>query len=256
MSDKIVVFSGGFDPIHSGHIALIKEAQKLGRVILALNSDEWLQRKKGREFLSFHERKTILSEFKNILAVIGFDDSDNSACDAIRQAKEMFPNNQIVFANGGDRTKENIPEMDMYGDDPQVEFAFSIGGDMKMNSSSWILKNWKSPTEERIWGDSMTYHDSENAKVKRLILQPGKSISMQYHNHRSEFWFIENGVGKITTLDENEKEVTQRRLEKHEYTHVPKGSWHRLHNVSETEQLEVIEIQYGEICEESDIVRK
>lgn len=252
--DNIVVFSGGFDPIHSGHIELIKEARKLGRVILALNSDEWLRRKKGREFLPFEERKAILEEFKDILCVIGFDDSDNSASDAIRQAKEMFPNNKIIFANGGDRTAENIPEQIAFQDDHKVEFAFGIGGNMKMNSSSWILKNWKSPTEERIWGDSITYHESVNAKVKRLIIKPGKSISMQYHNKREEFWFIEEGQGQLFRLIENE-ENSIKTLYKHDSYVVRLGEWHRLENVGSTD-LCVIEIQYGNECNELDIIRK
>jgi cytidyltransferase-like protein len=246
------VFSGGFDPIHSGHIELIKEARKLGRVILALNSDEWLRRKKGKEFLPFTERKTILDQFKDILCVIGFDDSDNSASDAIRQAREMFPNQKVIFANGGDRTAENIPEQIAFQDDPMVEFAFSIGGDDKKNSSSWILKNWKSPTEERIWGDSMTYHESPNAKVKRLIIKPGKGISMQYHLKRSEFWFIEEGHGEI--IDIYLRHERHREIKKHQHYFVNTGDWHQIINTGK-EDLCIIEIQYGEYCTEEDIIR-
>ena len=135
MSDNIIVFTGGFDPIHSGHIEAIKEAQKLGRVIIGLNSDEWLIRKKGKSFMPFEERKAVLDQFKNVLCVIGFDDSDNSASDAIRQAREMFPKNKVIFVNGGDRTKSNIPEMNAFLNDSMVEFHFSVGGDNKKNSS-------------------------------------------------------------------------------------------------------------------------
>ena len=109
--ENIVVFTGGFDPVHSGHISCIKEARKLGRVIIGLNSDEWLTRKKGKPFMSFEERKTVLEQFKNVLCVIEFDDSNNTASDAIRQAMKMFPNNKIIFVNGGDRTENNITEI-------------------------------------------------------------------------------------------------------------------------------------------------
>lgn len=254
MNDNIIVFTGGFDPIHSGHIEAIKHAQSLGRVILGLNSDDWLIRKKGKPFMPFEERKAVLDEFKNILAVIGFDDSDNSACDAIQKAKDMFPKHKIIFVNGGDRTPSNIPEMDRFKDDPLVEFHFGIGGEYKKNSSSWILSEWKHPAETRIWGKFMTYYDSKQAKVKRLVIEPGKSISMQYHNQRAEFWFIENGSGKLTTLVED-REISLRILEKHQYYHVDVGQWHRLENVGDVD-LEVIEIQYGKSCIESDIVRK
>jgi cytidyltransferase-like protein len=252
--DNIVVFTGGFDPIHSGHIEAIKHAQSLGRVILGLNSDEWLTRKKGKPFMPFEERKAVLDQFKNILSVIGFDDSDNSACDAIIQTKKMFPNHKIIFVNGGDRTKTNIPEMERFKDDPLVDFAFSVGGNNKKNSSSWILSEWKHPSEGRVWGQFMTYYESSQAKVKRLEIDPGKSISMQYHSRRAEFWFIEDGVGKLFTMD-GENEVTKYRLEKHDSYHVRKGEWHRLENIG-NQQLHVIEIQYGEYCDEEDIVRK
>lgn len=252
--DDVIVFTGGFDPIHSGHIEAIKEAQKLGRVIIGLNSDDWLIRKKGKPFMSFEERFAVLDQFKNILCVIGFDDSDDSASDAIRQARQMFPKSKVIFVNGGDRTKSNIPEMVTFKDDPMVEFHFSVGGDNKKNSSSWILSEWKHPTETRGWGKFMTYYTSPEAKVKRLVLEPGKSISMQYHNKRAEFWFIEQGVGKLLTMD-GDKEIMKRRLQKHDSYHVEVGEWHRLENVG-TENLYVIEIQYGDECNEEDIIRK
>lgn len=253
MGNKIL-FTGGFDPIHSGHISVIKEAQKLGEVILGLNSDEWLRRKKGKEFLSFNERKSILDEFKNIVKVIEFDDSDDSACNAIQKVLDYYPNDNIIFVNGGDRIKSNIPEIEKFKDNPRVKFKFKIGGDIKKNSSSWILKNWINHTEKRVWGDSITYHESNESKVKRLIIEPNKSISMQYHNNRNEFWFVEEGLGKLTTL-ENDQEIFLKFLEKHTYFHVPKGVWHKLYNNNNT-NLEIIEIQYGEKCSEIDIIRK
>jgi mannose-6-phosphate isomerase-like protein (cupin superfamily) len=109
-------------------------------------------------------------------------------------------------------------------------------------------------SESRVWGKFETYYESKESKVKRLIIEPSKSISMQYHSRRAEFWFVESGVGKIYTLV-NDQEVFQRLLNKHEYYRVDVGKWHRLENIGNSD-LEIIEIQYGEECTEEDIVRR
>lgn len=138
----VVIVSGGFDPIHSGHIQYINEAKKLGDILyVAPNTDEWLTKKKGKPFLNWTERAIILSNLKSVDFIIEFDDSDGSAKDAILHVRERNPLAKIIFANGGDRTKNNIPEMDLKDDN--LEFIFGVGGETKANSSSWILKNWK-----------------------------------------------------------------------------------------------------------------
>ena len=111
---KIIVVSGGFDPIHSGHIRYLNNARLLGDVlIVGLNSDSWLQRKKGKEFMPIEERSAIVSNLKCVDDVITFDDSDNSAKDAIVQVRNRYPNAHLIFANGGDRTSGNIPEKEL-----------------------------------------------------------------------------------------------------------------------------------------------
>lgn len=252
--NNICLFTGGFDPVHSGHIKVIDEASRLGKVVIGINSDEWLIRKKGQPFMPANERKTILSQFRNVSHVIEFDDSDNTACDAIQKTKKLFPDNQIIFVNGGDRTLSNVPEMRDFQNDPQVRFEFEVGGSEKLNSSSWILSEWKHPSKFRQWGKFTTYYDSKQSKVKRLIIEPKKSISMQYHNQRSEFWFIESGKGNLYTMTDN-GETLLKRLDKHDSYHIEVGQWHRLENPEST-PLEVIEIQYGNLCVEEDIVRK
>ena len=89
MSDIILV-SGGFDPIHSGHIKLINDANKYGDVVVLLNSDQWLRNKKGKEFLPFSERKIIMQNIKGVLEVIEFNDNDKTCIDGIKKAKSLF----------------------------------------------------------------------------------------------------------------------------------------------------------------------
>ena len=89
---RIVVVSGGFDPIHSGHIDYIKSARKLGdKVVVALNSDNWLKRKKGSFFMPFHERKVILEQMSSVDQVIDFIDDDiGSALNALKKIKKLY----------------------------------------------------------------------------------------------------------------------------------------------------------------------
>lgn len=139
---KYYIVSGGFDPIHEGHIAMIAEsARQSDGVIVLANSDEWLCRKKGKNFYTFDTRCIILQNIKGVIDVIAFDDSDNSACDGIRKARQKCPDAELFFANGGDRTKDNIPETSVCNE-CGVTVVFGVGGENKANSSSWILNKW------------------------------------------------------------------------------------------------------------------
>jgi D-beta-D-heptose 7-phosphate kinase/D-beta-D-heptose 1-phosphate adenosyltransferase len=142
-AETYYLVSGGFDPVHEGHISLIKAAaQKSDGVIILLNSDDWLIRKKGKNFMSAKSRKIICESIKNVVEVLEFDDKDNSACDGIIKARKKYPDAVLVFANGGDRTKDNIPEIPVCKEQ-NVILEFGVGGTDKANSSSWILKNWR-----------------------------------------------------------------------------------------------------------------
>lgn len=137
------IVSGGFDPIHEGHIEMIKSsATASDGVIVLINSDSWLCRKKGKNFHSLTTRRAILENLKGVIDVLEFDDSDNSASDGIRKARKKYPAERLVFANGGDRGKDNIPEIPACKE-CGVELKFGVGGNTKQNSSSWILKDWK-----------------------------------------------------------------------------------------------------------------
>jgi len=255
---KIVLITGGFDPLHSGHIAYIKAARELGdSLIIGLNSDEWLRRKKGQEFMPWEERATIIAELNNVDRVINFNDSDNSAKDAIKKVRALHPHAQIIFANGGDRTKDNIPEMDLLSEMLHLDFVFGVGGEDKKNSSSWILQEWKTPKTERAWGYYRVLHEvGANTKLKELTVMPKTCLSMQRHDSRAEFWFVAEGQATVYTLDEasTDQEI-KCSLTMHEHTFIKVDEWHQLCN--ETNQhLKLIEIQYGERCVEEDIERK
>ena len=244
---KIVLVTGGFDPIHSGHIAYFKAARTLGNMlIVGLNSDDWLTRKKGQPFMPWNERLCVINNLAMVDEVYTFNDDDGSACHFIQQVRAHYPDAELVFANGGDRTKDNIPEM-VFDD---VEFVFGVGGEDKKNSSSWILQEWKAPKTERTWGYYRVLHEVPGTKVKELTVNPGQKLSMQRHKQRAEFWFVSEGVATVK-WDEHGHTT----IKKHGTDVIYKEEWHQL--INNTDQpLKIIEIQYGEACDESDIERR
>ncbi len=249
---KIVVVSGGFDPIHSGHIDYLKSAKDHGDLlIVALNSDIWLTKKKSKPFMPFFERKIILENLSFVDEVISFDDDDLGSCiNALEKVKSMHPNDEVIFANGGDRNKENIPEMSV----KDIRFIFGVGGSNKRNSSSIILKNWNYYKEDRLWGTFYNLFEDDDVKVKELIVKPGEGMSFQKHFKRNEIWLVSKGKCVVNySLDtpENRKNI---QLDKFDDYHVPVGKWHQIVNPFE-ETCHLIEIQYGEACVEEDIER-
>ena len=140
--EKVSLVTGGFDPIHSGHISYFSRAKDFSDfLVVGLNTEEWLTKKKGQYFQSWKERAEIISHLTVVDAVITVpDDDEGSACGAIAKCLEIA--DTVIFCNGGDRGKSNTPEIIKYDNDPRVEFQFGIGGDDKKNSSSWILKGY------------------------------------------------------------------------------------------------------------------
>ncbi|MDA8865600.1 adenylyltransferase/cytidyltransferase family protein [Gammaproteobacteria bacterium] len=252
---KLIVVSGGFDPIHSGHIAYFKSAKSHGdKLIVALNSDAWLGKKKGKFFMPFDERKTIIESIKYVDEVFCFqDDSKGSCTNALEKIKKSYPNDDIYFANGGDRDKKNIPEMSVSG----INFLFGVGGDDKKNSSSWILNKWQYYFEERQWGSFINLFETKNIKVKELIVEPGKSMSFQRHFKRNEIWLVSEGSCIVSYTEKktivNEKKEVQ--LKKFDHYLVPIKHWHQISNPFKV-KTRIIEIQYGKDCSEDDIERE
>ena len=138
---KIVAISGGFDPVHVGHVRMIKAAAKLGDVIIITNSDEWLKRKKGYIFMPWIERQEILAEFKGVIDVIEAWDEDDTVCKTLERVKPD------IFANGGDRKGDNTPEVELCID-LGIELAWNVGGD-KIQSSSDLVSRMKKIKEKK-----------------------------------------------------------------------------------------------------------
>jgi len=250
---KIVVVSGGFDPIHSGHIEYLKSAKQHGdKLIVALNSDSWLEKKKGKPFMSFNERRSIIEAIEYVDEVMHFNDDKKGSCiNALQKIKKLYPDDEIFFANGGDRNSKNIPEMSVSG----IEFLFSVGGDDKKNSSSWILNNWQYYFEERQWGSFFNLFETKNIKVKELIIEPGKSMSFQRHLKRNEIWLVSEGECEVNiSIDNSSENAKKIILKKFDHLIVPVLKWHQIINHTEN-QTHIIEIQYGDECIEDDIER-
>ena len=253
----VVLVTGGFDPLHSGHIEYFKAAKQLGDELhVGLNSDGWLTNKKGRPFMPFKERANVIENLSVVDRVLSFDDSDGSACGAIYKTMATNSNIKIIFANGGDRTNTTTPEYKTYSGMPNIEFAFGVGGEDKKNSSSWILEEWKAPKTNRAWGYYRVIHEYDNhTKVKELAVPPGGRLSMQKHKQRSEHWFVAEGTATVYTLNVASDQELLGVYKQHESLHIPVNTWHQLCNEHDRD-LKLVEIQYGTNCVEEDIERK
>ena len=138
---KTVAVSGGFDPVHVGHVRLFSEARELGdRLVVILNNDNWLTKKKGHVFMPEKERKEVIEAFEAVDEVIvSFHSEDSEDMSVCEELKKIKPD---IFANGGDRTKKNIPEIPVckaIG----CEMIFSVGKGGKIQSSSWLVEKYK-----------------------------------------------------------------------------------------------------------------
>jgi len=139
--EVIVVVSGGFDPVHIGHVRMFNEAKKLGhKLIVILNNDNWLKAKKGYAFMGEQERKEIIEAFEAVDEVVisshPEDPADMSVCDELRMIKPH------IFANGGDRTDHNVPEIPVC-EEMGCNMIYNVGQGGKVQSSSWLVNKMK-----------------------------------------------------------------------------------------------------------------
>tara|TARA_Y100000034_G_scaffold137002_1_gene218246 strand:+ start:5754 stop:6503 length:750 start_codon:yes stop_codon:yes gene_type:complete len=248
MNKTVFITSGGFDPIHEGHINMLQDCtEEADVVIVLLNSDDWLARKKGKFFMNFSQRKTILESVVFIDYVLGFNDDDGTCCDGLSKVLALYPDADLVFANGGDRNSKNTPEV-LFCEANEIELLWSVGGE-KTQSSSNLISSHFNKLVARDWGLWSVLKNYSNTKVKELIIYPEESLSYQKHEYRNEAWFLVSGQIDIL-LDDKLYSVKP-----HELFIIPKEAKHRVINTSFFENAHIIEIQYGEKCYEEDIIR-
>ena len=241
-----VVVSGGFDPMHIGHLRMFEQAKKLGsELIVILNSDNFLKEKKGYVFMPFEERKELILGLECVDRVVESVDIDNTVCKTI---EDLARKKEIdIFANGGDRKNKNdIPEYEICIKN-NIEIIFDIGGE-KIQSSSDLTKPFINYSEIRPWGSFENLEDHKGYKVKRLQVNPGAKLSVQFHHNRSEDWVIVKGKAKILI---GKKEYEGR---KGSHFKIQKKEVHCIENISK-DLLVIIEVQIGANLSEDDIIR-
>ena len=247
--ESIILVSGGFDPVHIGHIEMFNEASKHGKVVVIANTDEFLIAKKGYFFMPLDERLYILKNIEIIHKVYPSIDKDETVIETIKSLKNKFGNNLRYFANGGDRkNKKDVPES-LICEDLGIEMLFGIGGDKRQSSSNLVSSQKKDfLSVEKPWGNYKNLFSGKNFLVKKIEILSNQAISLQSHEHRDEHWIIIQGKGKIQIKD------SIKTIETNEHIFIPKGTKHRIFN-EEKETLEIIELQYGDLISEEDIKR-
>lgn len=245
----VIAVSGGFDPIHIGHIRLFEKAKKFGdKLIVVLNNDNWLIKKKGFVFMPQKERIELIKALAFVDEVVLTSHSKNpedmSVC---KELKKIRPD---IFANGGDRIKKNVPEATICKE-INCKMIFNIGHGGKIQSSSWLLSRHADGLQlksYRPWGYFIVLEEGKNFKVKKIAVEPKQKLSLQSHKKRAEHWTVLKGNAKVGL---NGKIFN---LKPHQSIDIPVGAKHRLENITR-KPLEIIEVQSGDYLGEDDIVR-
>lgn len=251
---KTVAVSGGFDPIHIGHLRMFEEARKLGdRLVVIINNDNWLKTKKGFAFMPEEERAEIIKGFACVDDVYitkhTENDPDRSVCKALAELKPD------IFANGGDRKDvRDIPEAAVC-EEHGIEMIFGIGAGGKVQSSSWLTNAVKEVGRDiRPWGHFRILDAGEGYWVKIIVVEPGHRLSLQSHTKRKEHWLCVRGTvhAERGSVQDGAAVVTEKQdLAVGDSFFVREGEVHRL---SSSTGGAVIEVALGEPKEE-DIIR-
>jgi D-beta-D-heptose 7-phosphate kinase/D-beta-D-heptose 1-phosphate adenosyltransferase len=257
-----VAVSGGFDPLHIGHVRMFKAARKLGdKLVVILNNDNWLKSKKGFVFMPQKERMEIIKEFPFVDRVVLTSHKSDDPQDAYhrsvsRDLKRLKP---AVFANGGDRDKKNAedPNSSLYCDiqtcrELGIKMVYNVGRGGKVQSSSWMIKDAVKGIARSVrpWGEFYGWDSGDTWYVKTLRVLPSKRLSLQYHHKRSERWVLVEGEATAITVQNGKTIETP--LTVGETFLVHQGMPHRL--TSHKGGL-LVEVAIGSSFDENDIVR-
>lgn len=245
----LVIVSGGFDPLTSGHCEYFEEAAQLGEVICILNNDAWLARKKGKPFMPLRERERIVASNKHISMTwvqgSAVDDVSYEIAAIYQKFKKQYP--EIIFFKAGDRNCDKVvPEVGVCN---KYKIKVVYGRSDKTVSSSWFLRDWKIEEQcDRPWGKWITLRDFGPIKLKLLEIAPDQKISLQHHKHRHETWFVLSGKGQMF-VDGEVFDIAPVQS----FT-ITVGEWHQVKNIG-NEVLRIVEVQHGDKCFENDIER-
>lgn len=248
---KWVAVSGGFDPLHIGHVRMFEAAQKLGdKLVVILNNDNWLKDKKGFAFMPQKERKELIEALPYVDKVVLTDhkkgDKDRSVVRALRALKPA------VFANGGDRKPKGDPIPEVAACRKLgIKLVYNVGRGGKVQSSSWLINASRKPASKSVrpWGEYYGWDSGRGWNLKTIYLKPNKRVSLQYHNHREEWWLLVAGDAYAIIHDgKSEQTISLRRGE------VLRIGKRQIHRLGSKRGGTVVEVAYGDF-DEDDIVR-
>ena len=206
-----VAVSGGFDPLHVGHVRMFEAARKLGdKLVVILNNDYWLRDKKGFAFMPQEERAELLQLFPFVDKVVvtnhAKDDPPGSPYHR-GVSRELVKLKPAIFANGGDRDTKNAadPASSLYWDiktcrELGIKMNFNVGYGGKVQSSSWMIREASRAfvRSVRPWGEFYGWDSGDSWHLKTLYVSPKKRLSLQYHKNRSELWVLVSGDATAT----------------------------------------------------------
>ncbi len=133
--ETYIAVSGGFDPVHAGHVRMLFDAASFGKLIILLNSDAWLMRKKGYVFMPWHERREVLMHYRFVHGVVAAMDDDDTVSQSLINLRHVIS----FYGKGGDRTMRNTPELEIC-EKISLPILFGLGGE-KVQSSSDLVRN-------------------------------------------------------------------------------------------------------------------